>query len=255
MKSLLMLLSQLGFDEAQSQLFTEIASTGPLTVLELSRTTNIKRTTVHFHVEQLISKGLVTEGVRRGRRVLVAVNTDRLAEIVEVHRMQVAAMEKSLARVLRDATEAGTGDQSYGVGFVVEDGVNALERIYKEALESGEVLSYLDVAKLDGLHDIRMELLNDISLRSSLYSFKELFYARDPGQPEYVKKLKAYKPFQCIRSSVKLSGNVVNILVFEKTVAFIVRDTEWKVIRVTQGLLAPFVANMLELCMKPVVSN
>lgn len=248
MKSLLMLLSQLGFDEAQSQLFVEIVSTGPLTVLELSRTTNIKRTTVHFHVEQLIARGLVTEGVRRGRRVLMAVSTDRLAEIVEEHKVQVAAMEKSLERVLREVTETGTGDQSYGVGFVVEDGVKALDRVYREAIESGEVVSYLDVAKLDGLQDIRANLFNDVSLRTSLYSFKEVYYSRDPGQHEYVKKLKAYKPFHCVRASVKLSGNVVNILVYEKVVAIIVRDTEWKVIKITQGILAPFVACLLEQC-------
>lgn len=245
MKSLLQLLSQLGFDEVQSQLYLEIVNTGPMTVLELSRTTTVKRTTVHFHVEQLIARGLVTEGVRRGRRVLVAVSVEKLSEIVEEQKQQVVAMEKSLERVLREATSSGSNDQSFGIGFVVEDGIAAIEHVYRDAMESGDVLSYVDLVRMDGLHDIRMKLINDVALRQQVYAFKEMFYTRDPGMPEYTKKLKAFKPFTFSRTPLKLSATVVNVLVFNKTVAFIVRDTEWKVVKVTQSMVAQLIAGLM----------
>lgn len=246
MKSLLMLLGQLGFDEVQSQLYLEVVNTGPITVLELSRNTNVKRTTVHFHIEQLIAKGLVTEGVRRGRRVLTAVSLEKLAQIVEEQKSQVVAMERSLERVIKEASESGNNDQSYGVGFVVEDGIPAIERLYKEAMLVGDVISYVDLVRLDGLHEVRTGLFQNVALRQSMYSFKELYYSRDPGVPEYSKKLKAYKPFHFVRSNVKLSGNVVNVIVFEKTVALIIRDTEWKVVKLTQGLVAQLLVGMME---------
>ncbi|MCC7303943.1 hypothetical protein IT418_00800, partial [bacterium] len=112
MKSLRQLLTQLGFDDVQSQLYLEIANNGPVTVLELSRTTPVKRTTVHFHVEQLIARGLVVEGVRRGRRVLTAVSLEKLSGIIEEQKQQVAAMEKSLVRVVKEAATPGTNEQS-----------------------------------------------------------------------------------------------------------------------------------------------
>jgi predicted transcriptional regulator len=246
MKSLLMLLRQLGFDDAQSQVYMDIANSGPVTVLELSRSTTIKRTTVHFYVEQLLQKGLIVEGVRRGRRVLSAVSLEKLRQVVEEQKQQVAIMERSLEKVIVEMASSGSGDQSYGVGFVVEDGVVAIERVYRDAFECGEVVSYIDVLNLDGLQDIRMKLFADVALRQSLYSFKELYCARDPGFPDYAKKLKAFKPFVFTRTGVKLAGNVVNVLVFDKTVAIIVRDTEWKVVRLTQGIVAQLLAGMME---------
>ncbi len=245
MKSLLVLLNQLGFDESQSQLYMEIANTGPITVLELSRNTDIKRTTVHFHVEQLIARGLVAEGVRRGRRVLTAVSIDKLADVVAEQRQQVVAMEKSLERIVKEAA-SGSNDQSYGIGFVVEDGVSAIDRVYKEAMDAGDVLSYMDLVRMDGLHDIRMKLLSDVALRQSVYSFKELYYSRDPGVPEYTKKIKTFKPFKFARTQVKLAGSVVNVLVYDKTVAFVVRDTEWKVIKLSQPMVSQLVAGIME---------
>lgn len=246
MKSLLMLLNQLGFDEIQSQLYLEIANTGPLTVLELSRSSSVKRTTVHFHVEQLIAKGLVTEGVRRGRRVLSAVSLEKLSQIVDEQKQQVVAMERSLERVIKEASESGNNDKSYGIGFVIEDGIPAVERVYKEAMLVGDVVSYVDLVRLDGLHEIRTKLFEDVSLRQSVYSFNELYYSRDPGVPEYAKKLKAYKPFRFSRTQVKLSGNVVNVIIFEKTVTIIIRDTEWKVIKLTQGIVAQLLIGLME---------
>lgn len=246
MKSLLMLLRQLGFDDAQSQVYMDIANTGPVTVLELSRSTNVKRTTVHFYVEQLLQKGLITEGVRRGRRVLSAVSLEKLRQVVEEQKQQVAVMERSLEKVIKEMSTSGNGDQSYGAGFVVEDGAKAMEQVYREAMECGEVVSYVDVLKLDGLQDIRMKLFTDVALRQSLYSFKELYCARDPGFPDYARKLKAFKPFVFTRTGVKLAGNVVNVLVFDKTVAIIVRDTEWKVLKLTQGVVAQLLAGMME---------
>lgn len=248
MKSLLMLLNQLGFDEAQSQLYVEISATGPITVLELSRSTGIKRTTVHFHVEQLIARGLVTEGVRRGRRVLMAVSTEKLAQIVESQKQQVVALEKSLERVIKESTEHTGNEHLYGIGFSVEDGAVAVEKVYRDAMEAGDVVSYLDLLRVDGLSDIRTKLFTDVSLRQSVYSFRELYVARDPGMPEYIKKLKAYKPFKFSRTQLKLSGNVVNIIVFDKVVAIIVRDSEWKVIRITQPVVAQLVSGMIDVC-------
>lgn len=246
MKSLLTLLRQLGFDEVQSQLYVEIATTGPLTVLELSRTSNIKRTTVHFHIEQLLSKGLVEEGVRRGRRVLTAVNIERLTQLVEEQKQQVQAIERSLERVVKDMATASGGGQSYGIGFSVEDGTEAIEKIYREAIENGEIISYVDSLRLDGLHDIRSKLFQNVSVRQSIFSFKELYYARDPGLPEYTKKLKVFKPFSFSRTGVKLAGTVVNVLVFDGIVAIIVRDTEWKVIKISQGLVSQLLSGMME---------
>ena len=246
MKSLLTLLRQLGFDEVQSQLYMEIASTGPLTVLELSRSTNIKRTTVHFHIEQLLAKGLIEEGVRRGRRVLTAVNIERLTKIVDEQKLQVMAMERSLERVVKDMATASGGSQSYGIGFSVEDGMAAIEKIYLEAIENGEIISYVDSVRLDGLQDIRAKLFQDVSLRQSIFSFRELYYTRDIGMPEYTKKLKVFKPFVFSRTGVKLAGSVVNVLVFDGIVAIIVRDTEWKVIKISQGLVSQLLGGMME---------
>jgi len=245
MKSLLMLLRQLGFDDAQSQLYLEIVNTGPVTVLELSRSTNIKRTTVHFHIEQLLQKGLVAEGVRRGRRVISAVPLENLKQVVEEQKLQVTAMERTLEKAVKEMTSGAT-DQAYGVGFVVEDGLGAVEQTYHDALECGDVISYLDLLKVDGLHDVRTKLFADVALRQSIFSFKELYFSRDPGVPDYTKKLKAFRPFQFTRTAVKLSGNVVNVLVFENTVAIIVRDTEWKVLKLQQSVVARLLGGMMD---------
>jgi hypothetical protein len=118
--------------------------------------------------------------------------------------------------------------------------------VYKEAMVSGDIISYVDLVRIDGMHEVRAKLFQEVSLRQSVYSFKELYYSRDPGVPEYAKKLKIFKPFQFVRSQVKLSGNVVNVIVFEKTVAIIVHDTEWKVIRLTQGIVAQLLVGMME---------
>lgn len=45
---------------------------------------------------------------------------------------------------------------------------------------------------------------------------------------------------------MKLAGSVVNVLVFDGIVAIIVRDTEWKVIKISQGLVSQLLGGMME---------
>lgn len=246
MKSLRVLLAQLGFDETQAMLFTEISNTGPVTVLELSRTTGIKRTTVHFHIEQLLERGLLTEGVRRGRRVVTAVDLKKLSEIIDTQRQQVSALERSLEKVLQEASSAGTKEQSLGIQFSVEDGIQAVASVYHDALDSGEVYSYIDLVKIDGIDEVRMKLFQDIALRSSVYSYRELYYSRDAALPSYAKKMKPYRPFVFARTQVKLSGSVVGVVCFDQTTAFIVRDTEWKVVRLSQGMVTQLLMGLFD---------
>ena len=246
MKSLLTLLRQLGFDDIQAQVYSEVHEMGPITVLELSRNTGIKRPTVHFHVEQLLERGLLNEGIRRGRRVVTAVDPEVFSKIIDEQKQQVKMLENSLNKMVSEMKESGSDSMSYGMGFCLEDGVGAVERVYSDAMTAGEVFAYIDVSRIDGLTDIRAKLFGDVALRQSVYSYKELYYSRDPGAPEYLKKLRVYKPFTFTKSSVKLQGKIVNILCFEKTVAIITKDVEWKVMRITQPMVAQFIAALVE---------
>jgi len=245
MKTLENLLVQLGFDKLQGILYSELYFHGASTVLELSRKTNIKRPTVHFHIDQLIEKGIVSERTDSGHRLLMAEDPTKFVSLVEQKKQKAIETESSLSRVLSEvATLNGTSATS-GISVVIEDGIESLRKIYSEALEYGEAYSYFDFEKGKDLEKMRRMLFNNVVIRKNITSFSELYYTREIKVPDFIKDMRNYDQFAFAKTSMRLYGNAANVLVYGQNIVMISYDKDWKIMRVVQPILAMFIREMV----------
>lgn len=245
MKTLERLIQKLGVEEIQAKLYAEIYFQGETTVLELSRLTDIKRPTVHFNIEQLIEKGFITEAVRQGRRVLVAKDPSSFVTLVQQRKAEILETENYLGKVISEVASLNSRESNRAVSLLVDEGIDIVKQIYQEALEYGEVSSYFDVEKGRELNTLRNQLFSNIGIRAHLSNFSELFYSREVAVPEHVKNYRNLDMFNFSRTTVKLYGNATNVLVYGKEVVIITKESDWKIMKLTQPVLSMFIKEMI----------
>ena len=76
-------LQELGLSEIEAKLYQGLLEKGPSTAMELATHVGLKRITVHFNIESLIQKGLVTESREGARRQIVAEPPERLKYLLD----------------------------------------------------------------------------------------------------------------------------------------------------------------------------
>lgn len=246
MKTLETLLLRLGFDELQSKIYSEVYFQGPLTVLEISSITGIKRPTVHFHVEQLLERKLLKAAVRQGRRVLVAESPEAFVTLVNEQKEQLQKTEHSLDRVIGETRSLLERKSIRGVSILVDEGLPSVIALYQEALAYGEVYSYIDIERSEEIVEVRRSLFDEALLQKKLDLFSEQYVTKSSDLPVYVKKLSVFQPFSFARTAVKLQGNIANILLFAGSVIMITKETDWKVMKLDQPLLVQFIKGLLQ---------
>lgn len=88
-------LSKLGFDEEAIHIYTVLAKSGPLTLLETSRLADIERTNLYRRVEELKQRGLIEEVPEYKKRTIKATSLSTLEMMVKETKLKSDALVSS----------------------------------------------------------------------------------------------------------------------------------------------------------------
>ncbi len=145
MKKISKRLQDLGINEIESDIYLYLLETGPSSILEISKGTKIKRSTVHVNVETLKQKGIVTETTEGARRKIVAEPPERLRLILEEKKFEVEKLENSMDKLIEDMKSSIPQlEEKIDVKIKYYEGVEAVRKVYDEILESPEVRAYVN---------------------------------------------------------------------------------------------------------------
>lgn len=151
MKKIEQKLQKIGINDNLISTYKKIYSTGPISVLELSKLLNKPRTTVHQNVENLINKGLVYKIVTDKKKFLAAADPSRIAIIVKERELiidselrEIQALGAVLPEYLAQFSNQNIATDLPQTRVEYYEGKDAVLRIHDLALESGEVRAYVD---------------------------------------------------------------------------------------------------------------
>lgn len=86
-------LERLGLTKSEATVYKSLLEKSPTTILELSKYVSMKRLTVHFIVESLIKKGIVSQTKIGNRRKVVAESPDNLRTMIDSKRNELDRIE------------------------------------------------------------------------------------------------------------------------------------------------------------------
>jgi len=139
-------LIDLGLTEIEAILYQGLLETGPTTIKRLSDHVNIKRITVHFNIENLISKGLITQTIVGARRQILAESPERLKYFVDRKIESNSNLLRRFPDFLRTATSLQQAiDRNKEVEIKYYEGKKGVETIYADVMRSKEVRSYANL--------------------------------------------------------------------------------------------------------------
>lgn len=128
------------------------------TVLELARNTGIKRATVHFNVENLIAKSLISQTKQNNKRLLTPEDPENLKFLISQRKVELDKLEKDLPSIL-NSVKKSFSDKQVGFNMQVKyfEGRDAIKAIYNDSLNSRIVRSYVNLEKISKTFPENME--------------------------------------------------------------------------------------------------
>lgn len=180
-------LQSLGLSDIEAKIYTGLLEHGASSVLELANHLNMKRITVHFNTQNLISKGLIAQTKHGTRRKLVVDNPERLMNILENQEKQIQSMKSDFSDVLKDMLQMipESSKHNNDVDVVYYTGRDAIRSVYAEVLKSKEIRSYVNISQIYKNFPENPELFPK-SVENNSLSLKEII-EDSPQSREYAK--------------------------------------------------------------------
>lgn len=155
MKNLNKLLNELDLTDLEFKIYTTLIKQGTSSVLEVSKSTAIPRTTVHQNIEKLLKKGFVSQIVTNKRRRLVAEDPDVIkqnlkSKIIEVEakRKELGALSQLLPEIIATLRPPGSKIKSKGIEIKYYNDIEQIRNLYSEVVRAKEVRSYVNFTEL-----------------------------------------------------------------------------------------------------------
>jgi len=125
-EKLLEILNKIGLSENESSVYLSSLQLGPAKAIQLSRASDVKRTTIYPVVESLQRKGLMREKIEGLKTLFVAENPERLENIIEERNKEFQSLFPEFKALYNL-----DGNQSVIKYYDTEEG---LRNVYRELL-------------------------------------------------------------------------------------------------------------------------
>ena len=87
-KKLETILTNLGLNDKEANIYLSCLSLGPTTILKIARSSGLKRTSIYSIIESLKSKGLVNIQIKGWKKLFIAESPEKLENIIENSRLE-----------------------------------------------------------------------------------------------------------------------------------------------------------------------
>lgn len=221
-KNVLTYLQDFGLNDKEIIIYLSLLKYGPNTIMDLARKTEIKRSTTHNNVEELIKKGLVSQTNYGERRMVIAEDPDKLKFLLEQRKWEVSKLERSMdqivSEILQVVPKAKENSEVEAKYYIGKEGTSL---IYKEAFLAKELRSYVNLAAVAGVFPENSELFLKIQNKNrSKLMVKEIIDG-SLESAEIAKKFKTHANFQFKSAFQKLNLSAIDILIYSNKVAFV----------------------------------
>jgi len=218
-------LEKLGLSEAEAKLYITLLKSGPITVRELAKAVEIKRTTAYMHIEQLVERGLVMRLIKGSNKLIAATEPDSSLDSLVQKKLQKAKdIEKNFPSIL-DKISTSLPDikttESTEIKFF--KGMGAVKRIYAEAFKGNELRSYVKVEDIPVLSSNNPVFFAEAFKKNKKLKVWEIMYDSPISRRQAFKTLsKANSYFyKFMPSELKWSITSEDILIYDGKVAII----------------------------------
>ena len=129
------LLTEIGLTENESKLYLSLLKEGTSSASQISKVTNVNRTTSYLELDKLIEKGLVSYTIKDSKKYFTAANPKKLLNILDLKRKKVQSIIPNL--------ESFPQKQNKFLSDVYE-GKEGLKTFYQDILNTSpkEVLAF-----------------------------------------------------------------------------------------------------------------
>lgn len=150
MKKIRDFLTQLGLSDAETTIYLKLLELGKCSVSELAHAISMNRVTVHFTVQGLIDKGLITH-VKEGRsRELTAQPPDALKYLLDEREKEVTSLHEQFTSALPLLTglmpQKAISDKQFDVKFY--EGIAGVKAIYREIFKTTILRAYANIERI-----------------------------------------------------------------------------------------------------------
>lgn len=220
-KSVKNFLLDFGLTDKEITVYTTLLKTGPNTIMNLARETNIKRSTTHNTVEELIKKGLVSQTNYGERRMVIAEDPDKLKFLMEQKKWDINKLEKNLPDAINSIyTMVPTVKGESDLGVKYYEGEAGVKLIYSEALKSRELRSYVNFeAVLEVLPD-NGELFLEAQRKNKDLILKEIV-VDSPIARQFAAQFAKHENYHYKFAPSSLDITALDILLFDNKVAIL----------------------------------
>lgn len=148
-----------GLSREEIHIYVALLQSGRSSILDLSKKTEVKRSTTHNYVESLIEKGLVSQTSYGGRRMVVAEVPEKLQSLLDQRKWEIQRLENDLPSTVSKLYEMipqARENSEFEVKYY--EGKRGVRSIYSEVLDSKELRSYVNIEKIFELFPENPEL-------------------------------------------------------------------------------------------------
>ncbi len=228
-----------GLDQKEAKVYLAGLELGATSVLELSRRTNLPRTTLYPILEKLALRGVFREGKEKSTTVYMAESPKQLIE--KMHEREERLEETLPALELLQETSHG------GPGVTFYEGTEGFKRLWKAVLDSG-ISEYRLLTSGVGLRDYVKEpyLINRVVEERKKRGIRSRQLIRDGRVAREI----ISKDHEELRESRILPQNVelpATVIIFGDQVAFITTRKENTMIILASGDVATTYKTLFDL--------
>jgi len=223
-------LKNLNINDKEAETYLAILKQKTATVIQLSKMTGIKRTSVYHCLDALIEKGLVDIINEEGKKYYFAENpSERFDRLIEEKRNIVNSITPELKNIYGkgiDHPEIKMYHTIAGLREITNDIFNSKEKVIRYYISGFDIDELLGVDFVDALIKKRIQKgIKSLALRSFEYKPERergVTHAKQLREVKFIPKEIIIKPYMCI-----YDNKVVVVSSNEEKFGFIVESQEF----------------------------
>lgn len=213
-----------GLTDKEIMIYLTLLKTGPNTIMNLARETNIKRSTTHNTVEELIKKGLVSQTNYGERRMVVAEDPKKLEFLMEQKKWEMRKLEDNMPDIVKGIYDlVPKAKENTRVSVKYYQGKEEIKGIYEQTLQADHVYSFVNMDKYYEIFPDPIGLQQK-ALKSNQNREVWDIVVDSPKAREVTQKGYSRYNFKFVSSEIYFSG--FDFLIFGDQVAMIQLDPE-----------------------------
>ncbi len=125
----------LGLKERELDIYLSILNLGNSTITDISRKTNIKRTTIYEYIENLLTKGLIYKTANKKRIFYCAENPKKITQILDREKKEIEQKKDRVEKIIPELESLFSASfRKPSVSFY--EGKDGLKKVYQQILNT-----------------------------------------------------------------------------------------------------------------------